>query len=370
MPGASGHLLFIIMAFMYSSAIVSIRRPYFEAFWYTHHLFILFYILLIFHGFPGVLEAPTAWAWVIGPILFYMIERGTRIYRGNEDTVLVMAVMHPSQVIELRMKKTTFKYKSGQYLFLCCPFISTQEWHPFTITSAPEQDFVSVHVRIVGDWTGELKGLLNPNNEIGVVAQDIATASDGKPILRIDGPFGTASEEVFDFKTVVLVGGGIGVTPFASILRSIRYKTERQNATGIAQVPLKKVYFFWISRDKTAFEWFGELLAALEESVDPNLLEINIYLTADVKLNDIKKVMDADSKSNRDAVTGLRSKTHYGRPNWNLIFAGLCDAHPKEEVGVFFCGPAPISKQLYAASRKYTMECKTETKFKFNKENF
>jgi hypothetical protein len=37
---------------------------------------------------------------------------------------------------------------------------------------------------------------LNPNNEIGVVAQDIATASDGKPILRIDGPFGTASEEV------------------------------------------------------------------------------------------------------------------------------------------------------------------------------
>ena len=28
------------------------------------------------------------------------------------------------------------------------------------IQSAPEQDFVSVHVRIVGDWTGELKALV------------------------------------------------------------------------------------------------------------------------------------------------------------------------------------------------------------------
>ena len=51
-----------------------------------------------------------------------------------------------------------------------------------------------------------------------MVAEDIATAADGSPILRIDGPFGTASEEVFNYKTVVLVGGGIGVTPFASIL--------------------------------------------------------------------------------------------------------------------------------------------------------
>lgn len=50
------------------------------------------------------------------------------------------------------------------------------------------------------------------------MAEDIATAADGSPILRIDGPFGTASEEVFNYKTVVLVGGGIGVTPFASIL--------------------------------------------------------------------------------------------------------------------------------------------------------
>ena len=67
-----------------------------------------------------------------------------------------------------------------------------------------------------------LRDLLNPSGEIGVCCEGIATAPDGRPILRIDGPFGTASEEVFHHKIVKLVGGGIGVTPFASILRSVR----------------------------------------------------------------------------------------------------------------------------------------------------
>jgi len=42
--------------------------------------------------------------------------------------------------------------------------------------------------------------------------------------LAIDGPFGTASEDVFRYEVVMLVGAGIGVTPFASILKSVWYK--------------------------------------------------------------------------------------------------------------------------------------------------
>lgn len=35
---------------------------------------------------------------------------------------------------------------------------------------------------------------------------------DGSKILAIDGPFGTASEGVFKYKTVMLVGAGIGTS--------------------------------------------------------------------------------------------------------------------------------------------------------------
>ena len=36
------------------------------------------------------------------------------------------------------------------------PKIASTEWHPFTITSAPGDPFVSVHIRVVGDWTEAL----------------------------------------------------------------------------------------------------------------------------------------------------------------------------------------------------------------------
>lgn len=47
--------------------------------------------------------------------------------------------------------------------------------------------------------------------------------------MGVDGPFGTASEDVFDYEVSMLVGAGIGVTPFASILKSIWYKFKASN---------------------------------------------------------------------------------------------------------------------------------------------
>jgi hypothetical protein len=33
--------------------------------------------------------------------------------------------------------------------------------HPFSITSAPRDDYVSVHIRTLGDWTRELKNVFS-----------------------------------------------------------------------------------------------------------------------------------------------------------------------------------------------------------------
>jgi hypothetical protein len=42
--------------------------------------------------------------------------------------------------------------------------------------------------------------------------------------------------------------------------------------------------------------------------------------------------------SERDAITGLRAPTHYGRPNWDRIFQSVAGKHTNADVGVFFCG--------------------------------
>ena len=64
-----------------------------------------------------------------------------------------------------------FRYKAGQYLYLNCPAISRKEWHPFTISSAPEDEHISCHIRCRRDmdWCYSLKKTLNPKDRDSVV---------------------------------------------------------------------------------------------------------------------------------------------------------------------------------------------------------
>ena len=45
----------------------------------------------------------------------------------------------------------------------------------------------------------------------------------------------------------------------------------------------------------------------------------------------------------KDPITGLKHHTHYGRPNWNALFDEYSRLHPKQEIGVFVCGPQEIN---------------------------
>ena len=45
--------------------------------------------------------------------------------------------------------------------------------------------------------------------------------------MRLDGPHGAPSELVWKHRVAVLVGAGIGVTPFASILRSVQLRPQK-----------------------------------------------------------------------------------------------------------------------------------------------
>jgi len=97
-------------------------------------------------------------------------------------------------------------------------------------------------------------------------------------------------------------------------------------------------------------------------------IEINIYLTAKIKEDDMNNIIVQDVGAEQDAITSLRAPTHFGRPNWDKVFGGISDAHPQTDVGVFFCGPAVLSKQLHQMSNKWSNP--NGTRFFFGKENF
>jgi hypothetical protein len=89
-------------------------------------------------------------------------------------------------------------------------------------------------------------------------------AEDAFEDVHVDGPFGSSSELYLDYPVCMLVGGGIGITPFASVLDDLRCRLS--SAEGCPN--LRRVYFFWVSRDQGAFEWFNELIQELEVFVN------------------------------------------------------------------------------------------------------
>ncbi|KAF1977090.1 hypothetical protein BU23DRAFT_319705 [Bimuria novae-zelandiae CBS 107.79] len=377
-PGWSGYVMLIALTAMCWTAAEKHRRAQFERFWYTHHLFIIFFVFWSIHGAFCMIKPDFApfcdgigvfWEyWMYGGFA-YLAERTSREIRGRHKTYVSKVIQHPSNVCEIQIKKEHTKTQAGQYIFLCCPEVSIWQYHPFTLTSAPEEDYISVHVRMVGDFTRALGKALGCNLERGKGEKgekDGATEVALRKILPrvyIDGPFGSASEDVFKFEVAVLVGAGIGVTPFASILKSIWYRMNYPQG----RTRLRKVYFFWICRDFGSFEWFRSLLLAIEAQDLDDHIEIHTYLTAKIKADDATNIMINDANAEQDAITGLRAPTNFGRPNWDMIFKSIRKIHAPAEAGVFFCGPKVLGSTLHIKCNMYS---EPGFNFVWGKENF
>ncbi|XP_029458978.1 cytochrome b-245 heavy chain [Rhinatrema bivittatum] len=396
LAGLTGVVITLALILIITSSTETIRRSYFEVFWFTHHLFIVFFIGLVIHGVGMIVRgqtvdslrehdiilckdftlwgrnstcpkpqfagnSPMTWKWVVGPMILYVLERFVRFWRSNQKVVVTKVVTHPFKTYEIQMKKKGFKMEVGQYIFVKCPKVSHLEWHPFTLTSAPEEDYFSIHIRIVGDWT---EGLFNA---CGCDKTEFQEAWK-LPKIAVDGPFGTASEDVFSYEVVMLVGAGIGVTPFASVLKSVWYKY----CSNAETLRLKKIYFYWLCRDTHAFEWFADLLQSLEtqlqERNNADFLSYNIYLTGWDESQATHFTVHHDQE--KDVITGLKQKTLYGRPNWENEFKTIASAHQSSRVGVFLCGPESLAITLSKQSISNSAADPRGVHFIFNKENF
>ncbi|OKL63600.1 hypothetical protein UA08_02019 [Talaromyces atroroseus] len=389
-PTWTGWIMLISLMIMVFTSIEKPRRNNFERFWYSHHLFIVFFIFWSMHGIWCMIPADFApycsgtgvfYQYFIYGAVIYLAERIAREVRGRHATVISKVIQHPSNVVEIQIKKEKTKTKAGQYIFLCCPEVSLWQYHPFTLTSAPEEDYISVHIRCVGNFTKALAKTLGCDFESGkntgkdgsaLVGIDRIGTGDKSidptiqrilPRLYVDGPFGSASEDVFKYEVAMLVGAGIGVTPFASILKSIWYRMNH----GKHQTRLRKVYFFWVCRDFGSFEWFKSLLSAIEAQDLGSRIEIHTYLTAKIKPDDATNIMINDADAMQDAITGLRAPTNFGRPNWDMIFRSIRQINSPAAAGVFFCGPKGLGSQLHIKCNQHS---EPDFEFVWGKENF
>ncbi|TGO56455.1 hypothetical protein BCON_0077g00090 [Botryotinia convoluta] len=411
--GITGHIMLLCMMLMYTTAHAKIRQQSFETFWYTHHLFIPFLLGMYTHA-TGCFVRDTAdpfspfdgenfwghclgyegWRWELWGGGLYFLERVYREIRSRRETQIVRVVRHPYDAMEIQFRKPSMKYKAGQWLFLNVPSVSREQWHPFTITSCPFDPYISIHIRQVGDFTRTLGDALgagaaqaklydgvDPNGMYEVALEN----GQKMPDIRIDGPYGAPAEDVFENEVAVLIGTGIGVTPWASILKNIWHLRHGTNPPE----RLRRVEFIWVCKDTTSFEWFQVLLSSLEAQSQEaasqpgndgqEFLRIHTYLTQKLDIDTAQNIVLNSVGADVDPLTELKSRTNFGRPDFTKLFEGMRDGIMdktymsglegdfKTNIGVYFCGPNVAARSIKKACKNATTR---DVNFSFWKEHF
>ncbi|XP_021286943.1 respiratory burst oxidase homolog protein A-like [Herrania umbratica] len=351
----------------------------YNTFWYSHHLFILVYALLIVHSMflflTDNLTEKTTWIYIAIPVLLYAGERIIRAIRSGFCEVEILKVnLYPGKVLSLKWRKPEgFIHKSGMYIFIQCPQISPFEWHPFSLTCGPKDDYLSVHIRTLGDWSYQLYGLFQE-------AQ--VTRLKQYPKIYIDGPYGAASQDHIKYDIVVMVGLGIGVTPFISILKDFASRVKKPNINHVAasgegrieKGPLK-AYLYWVTREQSSLNWFMDIMQEIAETNQKqSVVEVFNFLTSVYQEGDARSALISiiqslyHAKNGMDIVSRTPVHTHFARPNWFNIFSKLARGHRGERIGVFYCGPLALARELERLCTKFST--KTTTRFVFHKENY
>lgn len=122
-PGWSGYVMLTCLMLIVATSIEKFRHARFERFWYTHHLFVIFFVFWSVHGAfcmirtdarPFCKGTGVFWQfWMYGGFV-YLIERILREVRGRHKTYISKVIQHPSQVVEIQIKKEHTKSRAGQ----------------------------------------------------------------------------------------------------------------------------------------------------------------------------------------------------------------------------------------------------------------
>ena len=414
----TGIMLLCFLFIMYPATCIQVKRGHFEIFWITHMLYVGVFVVTFIHG-RGML-GPNYWKWLLLPGTVYFIERVYREVVTRKPVNVISVTFMSNAVLSVVVSKSgpLAQYSEGQYAYICCPAISSFQWHPFTISSAPQEDYVSFHIRVQdkGSWTYRLRdffriigsGSTKPclkfaHLEDNQVVPGLVDGPSGEPLLRIHGPYSAPTQHFCEYNEVMVCASGIGVTPLASALKSIAHFRWQ---FGVNKTYPDSATFIWVAAHKEipSFRW---LVRTVKESQDAifhlrskasqaenskRKLRILVYITS-YSQSEADKFMRLSEEEKDEEETGLWGLSYFdsnsglarktapftemqlytalmkpskgtvtmgdvsitlGRPKWDEIFAGVQTTTAERDVGVTFCGNPLIGKDLKSNCLKFT----------------
>ena len=280
-----------------------IRRQAYEAFFYSHIILSAFIPPFVCSHYFALepqaeVDAQELMALFILSVLLYAIDRISRFFAVFLNvTTLESIKAEEIEVTRVEMKKLFGQhYEGGQYVFVQFPqlnWLHRWEAHPFSISSKPGEDTFTLHIKAMpgNTWTSELREKAE--------SQEITS-------VRCSAPYGRLSINIRDYPVLLLVAGGIGVTPIISIAQELAAMEEKT---------YQKVIFVWAVRNPKAFDWFSEALSTLKSTEG---FDVRLYASRGEESGDYLR----------------------GRPDVATLYDDL--ANEEGDVGVAVCGPPEL----------------------------
>lgn len=243
------------------SLTIFVRLPY--HIWHsTHQLMIIPITFVALH--VATVESDVA---VFAPLRFWILgilalAIGLYVYKvvlykfiGPKFEYEIVSVNPKGQITEIILKPSAsaLSFEPGQFVFVV--FDNREvgaEEHPFSISSSPSANFIRLSIKKSGDFTSRLPKLKKGDR------------------VKLYGPYGQFGKSALaSKKEVVMVAGGIGITPFLSIVNYIKDKNINKNY---------KLIFSY--KDEADSVYKEELVAVAGSSLTTHNSQRNGHLTA------------------------------------------------------------------------------------------
>ena len=431
--GITGVLLYAVCCLIFIFSLSNVREKAYNYFWVAHQFYVALFVLTLLHGLQRLTAAPKFWLFFVGPAIIFIIDKIVSLRRGYMELDVLETELLPSDVIKITFyRPPNFTFRSGQWVRVSCNAIGNTEQHSLSITSAPHENALTLHIKAKGPWTWRLRNYFDPdcnknesfgssnysedekptnrkdgntkyneesikqrkrqdnnnnqhedfryvrpekdNNEVkspdngmkpnkyyptDIEGQKHKKMSTGHgknkchAKIKLQGPFGGGNQDWYKFEIAVMIGAGIGITPYASILNDLIYGTSTNKFSGVA---CKKVYFLWICPSHKNYEWFIDVLRDVEEKDITNVLDIHIFITQFFHKYDLRTTMlyicenHFQRLSKKSLFTGLKAANHFGRPDLVSFLSYVQKKHHYvSKIGVFSCGPRAVTRTSEAA---------------------
>ncbi|PUZ47314.1 hypothetical protein GQ55_7G155000 [Panicum hallii var. hallii] len=255
---------------MWVTSLHPVRKRFFELFFYTHQLYVIFIVFLALHVGDFIFSISA------GAVFLFMLDRFLRFWQSRAKVDIISAACRPCGTVELVFSKpASLRYNALSFIFIQVRELSFLQWHPFSVSSSPMDGryHMSVLIKVLGTWTEKLRSIITDVQEQSRGDSDLQC---GRITACVEGPYGHESPYHLMYENLILVAGGIGISPFLAILSDIIHRIEE----GKQCMP-KNVLVLWSVKKSKELSLLSAVDAqTISSSVSDKLrLDIQAFVT-------------------------------------------------------------------------------------------